>query len=354
MSGDLTRWNRAGRTRFDYIDGNAVTWLERLREALHAQFPHSSAFDAEVPTGETESERLSRLEAQHRGEQRGDLLWETTRAFARACHVLLEHVDAYANEGYLRTATQWENVRRLVEMIDYHPAPPASASTQLVLEAKEDASGEVAAGFQVKYSPPEGGAPVIFETLETVKVDAALNALRLSNWNRSAASLAQAGTSVWVAGKDIEGLSGGQIALLVNGGTSEAAAVVEIDAVDANSGVLTFSLMTGQPATSSWPLADVTLQVRAAQIMPVLPADERTVRFDVDHGLVAGDVVAWQVGSSWRFNQVLSADQQSVRLSFANTPQANQQNDQHSAHCPANSDQDRTDNCQGQQGKNAC
>ena len=31
---DLTRWNRAGLTRFEYVDGDASVWLEELRIAL--------------------------------------------------------------------------------------------------------------------------------------------------------------------------------------------------------------------------------------------------------------------------------------------------------------------------------
>ena len=38
------------------------------------------------------------------------------RALVRAIHVLGEHLDAYANEGFIATATQWESVRRLVSM----------------------------------------------------------------------------------------------------------------------------------------------------------------------------------------------------------------------------------------------
>src|SRR6185295_12411412 len=95
-----------------------------------------------------------------------------------------EYLDAYANEGFLRTATQWDNVRRLVETLDVHPAPPASASTLLVLAAK-GSPGKVERGFQVQGTPPDGGPPVVFETLEDVDVDPALNAVRLAGWNRS-------------------------------------------------------------------------------------------------------------------------------------------------------------------------
>ena len=31
---NLTRWNRAGRKQFDYIDGNAAIYQEKLRRAL--------------------------------------------------------------------------------------------------------------------------------------------------------------------------------------------------------------------------------------------------------------------------------------------------------------------------------
>src|SRR6185436_19616846 len=83
---------------------------------------------------ETEAQRLDRLLVQYFEEEpsgataarsreavnrlRRDPAWQITRATARAVHVLGEYLDAYANEGFLRTATQWDNVRRLVETLD--------------------------------------------------------------------------------------------------------------------------------------------------------------------------------------------------------------------------------------------
>jgi len=172
MSGpDLTRWNRAGLARFRYVDGNALTFLEELRADLAARFPewteiHERDYDTPSP----------------------DWAWEIVRAFARAGHVLGEHVDAYANEGYLRTATQWDSVRKLVAMLDVQPAPPASASTPLVIDAKDE-PGTLAAGFAVRHTPKDGGAPVVFETLEELALDPALNALHLAGWNLSPAPL---------------------------------------------------------------------------------------------------------------------------------------------------------------------
>lgn len=201
---DLTRWNRAGLSRFEYLDGNAVTYLELLRQQLVAQFGASvdEPFDwispAEIePQDEVPASDETLLQRQRRisrtnermlqtyRQHRRDWAWEITRTFARSCHILTEYANAYANEGFLGTATQWENVRRLVAMLNYHPAPPASAYTWLVFETKPDMSGKLPKGTQVKNSPANGADKVIFETLQEVDIDARLNALRPAGWNRS-------------------------------------------------------------------------------------------------------------------------------------------------------------------------
>jgi len=178
---DLTRWNRAGLKRFRYVDGNAVTFLELVRDALAMRFPNWQDVKL-LSSVESDTERRLRLLEQYHAPRR-DWAWEIVRVLARSSHVLGEHLDAYANEGFLGTATQWDNVRRLVEMIDYHPAPPASASTRLVIEAKE--AGLLPKGFAVKHTPVNGSAPVVFETLEDIEVDPSLNALRPAEYNRN-------------------------------------------------------------------------------------------------------------------------------------------------------------------------
>lgn len=178
---DLTRWNRAGLRRFRYVDGNAVTFLELLRAELADRFHHWQEITG-IPAAESEGERQERMLEQYRASRR-DWAWEIVRVLSRSSHVLAEHLDAYANEGFLGTATQWDPLRRLVEMIDYHPAPPASASTRLVIEAKE--AGTLPAGFAVKHTPSDGSAPVVFETLEELKVDPLLNSLRSAEHDRN-------------------------------------------------------------------------------------------------------------------------------------------------------------------------
>lgn len=181
---DLTRWNRAGLSRFDYIDGNAAVFLERLRAGLAQKFPQwQPVAGVNPPEAESEEARKARLETLYNADPH-DMLWQLTRQFARSCHVLAAHIDAYANESYLGTASQWENLRRLVALLDYAPLPPASAQTPLALLVKQAQRGVVAAGFQVKHSPA-AGKPVIFETLTEIEADAAFNSLHAKDYRRS-------------------------------------------------------------------------------------------------------------------------------------------------------------------------
>lgn len=191
---DLTRWNRAGLSRFDYLDGNAAVFLERLRAGLASRFPAWSQVQAMLTTDaegrplESEEARKTRLETLYHSDP-DDMLWQLTRQFARSCHVLGGHLDAYANESCLGTASQWENLRRLVGLLDYAPRPPASAATPLALLLKPGKSGLVSAGLQLKHSPAKG-APLIFETLSELDADARLNTLHARDYRNNPAPLA--------------------------------------------------------------------------------------------------------------------------------------------------------------------
>ncbi|WDE03638.1 hypothetical protein SG34_019940 [Thalassomonas viridans] len=179
---ELTRWNRAGLTRFRYIDGNAATYLEDIRLRLAQEFTDWPAVNLEINEDESQSEKLERIEELYNGES-DDLLWNISRSFARSAHVLTETMDAYGNEAKLTTANQWDSVRKMVSMLDYHPHPPASAFTSLVFQAK--GSGTLETGFQVKHSPEDGSAPVVFETLEDMELAEDLNEIRPRNYDRN-------------------------------------------------------------------------------------------------------------------------------------------------------------------------
>ncbi|ANG64523.1 hypothetical protein A8C75_19985 [Marinobacterium aestuarii] len=77
---DLSRWNRAGLSRLRYVDGNAITHLETLRQGLvqafnsgaQAQWPELE-IDASLSAANTENERLRQ---QYHGPRR-DYLWRS-------------------------------------------------------------------------------------------------------------------------------------------------------------------------------------------------------------------------------------------------------------------------------------
>ncbi|MEN8177720.1 MAG: hypothetical protein ABFS39_03790 [Pseudomonadota bacterium] len=188
---DLTRWNRAGLSEFRYIDGNAITYLETLRQQLVEEFdlqgtPSWQELVSRFPQlpNETRSQIRKRLKAQYYDERR-DYAWEILRSFARSAHVLGEYTNAYANEVYLPTAVEWDNIRKLVAMLGYRPSPPASAETHIALLFKAGESGEVGKGFALKNKPADGESTVIFETQEKLTGSDRLNQLYLKDWDKN-------------------------------------------------------------------------------------------------------------------------------------------------------------------------
>jgi len=311
---DLTRWNRAGLRRFRYVRGNAADFLERLRLELWKRMGDRWTALRRDPEGDPAEER-SRVLGQYFGERR-DVAWEIARAFARASHVLAEHVDAFANEGYLETATQWDLLRRLVEMLGYHPAPPASASTVLALTARPGPAGKVEAGLQVKSAPVDGSAPVVFETLADVAVDARLDALRLAGWNRAEDGFSpwdSAGASLWRA-EEGQQLSTGQPALVLEEKLQIARATA-LEQVDPVSGEVRLSPPGG--ASGSWTRgATVLLAGPRGALRPRLNGPG-LVELDRPHGLGAGEVVAWSSGGAWALAAVAEAEGNALRLADA-------------------------------------
>ena len=264
---DLTRWNRAGLTRFRYVDGDAATWLEELRIALLGLYARGVDAEKRTPEAwrdlfmqaelewpvaadrdaalnalawktlfsafpaqpETAGKRNARLLAQY-DIRSPDYAWEIMRAFARASHVLLDHLDAYANEGYLRTATQRESVRKLAAMVNYQPAPAASAVTAVALILDPAKGGaEIDHGLAMKFAPPEGGAPLIFETLAPIDAHPDLNGARAEGWDYNATPLAFSMATHWLAPEKAKLTPGDLVVLTTTGGTAgEALALTSV------------------------------------------------------------------------------------------------------------------------------
>ena len=320
---DLTRWNRAGLRRFRYVDGNAVTYLEALRLSLAEAFTgldgvnQWEALDTAipVPAGEDPAERQERWITQYHDDRR-DHAWEIARTLARSSHVLSEYLNAYANEGYLRTATQWDNVRRLVEMLDYHPAPPASARTPIALEIKDGRDGIVETGFAFKNQPPDGGKPAVFETLADLAVDHRMNRLRAADWNRSQEAFHYSGgTAEFPLAEPVAGVSVESLGILLvetDGGTTAGVAVRVKEVTDA------MLKLEGEPG-SGLPAKIRRHQVRLLlkpdfKAAPRLTGDDVAV-LEENHGLSLGSVVAWKEGAAWKAARVAELKGNRVRLS---------------------------------------
>jgi hypothetical protein len=302
---DLTRWNRAGLTRFQYVDGNAPVWLEELRLGMLALFLRGidpehrepekwrdlfmkPVSDWDLPTPiqryvdavawaellpappakpENAGLRNRRLVEQY-GRPPGEYAWEIMRAFARAAHVLLGHADAYANEGYLRTASQWDNLRKLAAMVNYQPAPPASATATVALEIASDTGViEIARGLAMKYAPPEGGAPLIFETLKPIQAHPALNRARAAGWNVNPETLAEPDDLPWIV-PDKTKIAQGDVAVLGGWQAVGFARLLRmIEPADAGTAKITFEPPTGLDS----PMAQTFLYVEPEAVRLGLP-----------------------------------------------------------------------------------
>ena len=321
---DLTRWNRAGLSRFRYVDGNAITYLEALRLAMREAFTQGGknqwrALDTAIPTGVNESapERQARWREQY-ADQRRDYGWEILRTYARAAHVLTEHLDAYANETFLSTTTQWDNLRRLVEMLDYHPAPPASAHTPIALLAKEDKSGTVETGFAFQNKPEDGSTPVIFETLDDLGIDEELNQLKAKDWDKSQAPFEYTNgtnTAQFPLSAPVEGVSKGTLGvLLVEVGNKWAGVAVSVTAISDDAIDLQGEAKPkGFPATIKRHRVRLLLKPALKQ-SPQL-SGSNVVTLPDGHGLSVDDVVAWQEGKSWVAARVETVEVNRVQLS---------------------------------------
>ncbi|MBK0327764.1 hypothetical protein I5535_10715 [Rhodobacteraceae bacterium F11138] len=329
---DLTRWNRAGLSRFDYIDGDAAVWLEELRIAmlglylrgapdtartpeywrdiyLRAQEDWPDAADAAArvawkrlapampPQQETRGRRTERLLKQY-NDKTDDYSWELNRAFSRATHVLLGYLDAYANEGYLRTATQWDNLRRLAAMVNYQPTPPASATTKLALILKDDLGAvQIERGLAMKHTPAEGGTPMIFETLDRVDAHPALNAARAVGWNRNPSDLAFGKTTApaaidWHLPSD-QTLAPGDLVVLANGSTGEAHS---IDTITHDADAETASIAFADRPESGFPSWSTRLFTAPDDVRTGLRQTKSggsVVKIAEGGGFIKGDIVEW-------------------------------------------------------------
>ena len=319
---DLTRWNRAGLDELHYVEGNAATYLETLRKGMVERFTKDgelkwTELDVGVLENESEREAFTRILSQYNREERGDYAWEILRSFSRSIHVLGGHLNFFANEGYLRTANEWEHIRRLVKMIDYHPAPPASATTQLALITKEDKAGDVLAGLAMKNQPEDNSKAVTFETLENLTVDPMLNRLKVIGWDQSQMPFDYVGNrSTIELEKPLEYVSIGSHGVLVM--RENVAAAVRVDSLSPLA--ITISGAAPSGSINGVKLSEVQLLLEPEKILKPRLRGGSVIELDQNLSLNAGRFVAWYESGSWELRKIDAADGKRIRLVGALPP----------------------------------
>ena len=359
---DLTRWNRAGLARFDYVDGDAAVWLEELRLALLGLYMRGGNPGQRIPEywrdrfmrnpnewptpadladaaahlswdrlllaapdeKETNGKRNVRLLQQY-AEAPSEYAWEITRAFARASHVLLGHLHAYANEGYLRTATQWDNVRRLAAMVNYQPRPPASAvATVALILDPEKGPATVDRGLAMKYAPPVG-APLIYETLEPLAAHPDLNAARGQDWDIDETYLAFTDAN-WIAA-DNSGLTAGALCALVLDVSAVSPPGIHAATVSNaawNKDARTATVNVNPPPTGNWPKHSTYLLAAPDSVLVGLPRSDAAalvLKLDAAAGFPTASVVHVIPATGTDFHAVvLLGEDGYLRLSAAERP----------------------------------
>jgi hypothetical protein len=209
-------------------------------------------------------------------------------------------------------------------MLDYHPAPPASAETPIVLLAKKDKSGTVNAGFAFKNKPDDGSKPSIFETLEDVEVDFFMNELRPADWNRSQELFTYGGsgsTTSFPLDEPLEEVSVGAIGVLIIEQESSAPLGVAVRVTGVSDDALD---LRGEAKPDGWPHQVRFHQVRLLlspkfKQAPQLTGDN-VVTLASGHGLSLGSVVAWNGVSSWKAAKVEQLEGNRAKLSRTAPP----------------------------------
>ncbi|OLS52122.1 hypothetical protein [Rhodovulum sulfidophilum] len=322
---DLTRWNRAGLSRFRYVEGGAAEWLEYLRVAhmlLHARSLGDAASDdpdvwrkgfedGELPGGlpvmeaatalrsawqqpppqayvEDVSDYRAALAAAY-ARRPLDQTAQISRAFVRAFHILTETLDAYANEGYLATATQAPHLRRLLELIAFEPRLPASAEVPLAFEIVEETPRQtLSRGLSVEYMPVDGSPVLTFESLADLIVDPGINLMRaVGHDNRVDAIGAAAKTFALMTTGVLNASLGGTMGVLSEGAALQGFAVTATDKVAG-----TITVERGLPA-GSFTEQGASMLLNPSEVHDARPRGSTWLHFAQAPAVYVGQVVAF-------------------------------------------------------------
>lgn len=129
--------------------------------------------------------------------------------------------DRVALEGFLRTATQFESVRKLLRLIDHQIDPGRAAQVTLVIECAGSAPLHLPAGFAVSTRASPAASAITFETGTDAVLVPAASRIALSVDAPSNSD----GTQAVLASIDTQALGPGRTVLLESAGAREFAVI---------------------------------------------------------------------------------------------------------------------------------
>ncbi|GAA1913748.1 hypothetical protein GCM10009837_43050 [Streptomyces durmitorensis] len=98
-------------------------------------------------------------------------------AWAVVADVLTFYQERIANEGYLRTATEWRSVAELAALVGHRPRPGVAASVFLAFTLENGYRGEIPPGTRAQSMPAPGELPQPYETTNALPARAEWNLL---------------------------------------------------------------------------------------------------------------------------------------------------------------------------------
>lgn len=125
-------------------------------------------------------DRLPQLAPDWRDRSEADLGMVLLELFAYAGDQLSYLQDRVALEGFLRTATQHESVRKLLRLVDYSMDVGAAAEAELLFNVVGTAPLYLPAGFATTTSGSPDAEPVVYETRRDAVLYPAISQVALS------------------------------------------------------------------------------------------------------------------------------------------------------------------------------
>ena len=148
----------------------------------------------------------------------GDFTIALLDAWATVADVLSFYTERVANEGLLRTATEFRSVREHARSIGYEPHPGVAASTFLAFTVEDSPGAEedlpIPAGTRAQNIPEGDELPQTFETIEDQVAHPEWNALRPK---RTKPQLFNRDTRIFYFEGTSTGLTKGDLLLLFGG-----------------------------------------------------------------------------------------------------------------------------------------